>query len=80
MKPYGVPRDLNLECPDKIDITYFGLKTSIGQLKKKGGDYPSKDTKSRNFFRRVWAKRARGYSKKFVRKELEDFTHPMCSD
>jgi len=72
MKGYGLPRDKDIEFPDLLDIQIFGLKTSTGQLKGKGGDYRgSVKTKNRNRNRRIWKKQLRAKDKIVVRNMLE---------
>jgi len=61
MKPYGVPRDLNLEAPpDCADIKKYGLKSSIGRLDSHSTFHSSS---SKRRARRIWKKRARRISK-----------------
>lgn len=58
MKPYGLPRDKDIEYPDKADIRQYGLKSSTGRLKTKSGEYKSytrsaeNRKKSRRYFKR----------------------------
>jgi hypothetical protein len=47
MKPYGVPRNKDVECPDKADIALYGLNEE--RLRPK----PKRRT------RRIWKKLAR---------------------
>ena len=71
MKAYGVPRTLDVEYPDLLDISNYGLKTSTGQLKSKGGDYRgSTKTKKRNTNRRLWKKIERQKSKRELQGEF----------
>ena len=63
MKPYGVPRHPDVECPDKVDITYYGLApTKHGEKRK-----PSVKTTARRYWKRI----ARAINKKLC-KELEE--------
>ena len=73
MKPYGVPRDPELQWPDKQTIKQYGLKPSIGQFPGKSGDYHSctHSAQSRNATRRHWKKRERVIGKKIIKTELE---------
>jgi len=50
MKAYGLPRDKDIESPDKVDIQHYGLKSSTGHLPTKSGEYKSytRSTESRN--------------------------------
>ena len=71
MKGYGLPRDLDIQYPDLADIRNFGLKTSTGALKGKGGDYRGSskhNVRVRN--RRYWKKQARINAKRDIYKEL----------
>jgi len=71
MKPYGVPRNLDVESPDLLDISNYGLKTSTGQLISKGGDFRgSTKTKKRNNNRRLWKKSERQRQKRELQGEF----------
>ena len=71
MKAYGVLRTLDVEFPDLLDISNYGLKTSTGQLKSKGGDYRgSTKTKKRNINRRLWKKIERQNAKRDLQGEF----------
>jgi len=69
MKPYGLPRWKNIEFPDVADIQEFGLKSSAGNLPKKGGDIHSsfRSSSGKRGTRRVYKKRERLR----VKRELE---------
>ena len=65
MRPYGIRRDKSLQGPDIADIKSYGLKSSIGRPRGKGGDF-------RNMFgnvalkrqrRRIWKRMARAVGK-----------------
>ena len=67
MKGYGLPRNLDIEFPDLLDIAVYALKTSTGQIPGKGGDCRgSTKTKRRNFNRRVWKKIERTHAKRDI--------------
>lgn len=71
MKAYGIPRKLDVEFPDLVDIAHYAMKTSTGQIKSKGGDYRgSVKTKNRNKTRRIWKKKARLDAKHNILKEI----------
>ena len=71
MKGYGLPRNLDIEFPDLLDIQVYALKTSTGQIKSKGGDYRgSVKTKNRIRNRRYWKKLARTHAKRDLYNEL----------
>lgn len=57
MKPYGLPRNDDVENPDVADIQLYGLKTS------KGGRCYQKP-KSKASSRRIWKKKARKEAKR----------------
>jgi hypothetical protein len=65
MKPYGVPRDKDVEYPDVGSIKRYGLKTSVG-----GKDY-FKNKKNKAAARRIWKKLARRMNKALGRHEKE---------
>ena len=56
MKPYGVPRYPDVEYPDKVDITYYGLAPS------RHGERRRSSVKKTS--RRYWKHRARIEGKK----------------
>ena len=71
MKPYGLPRTLDIESPDLVDIFNYGLKTSTGQLLSKGGDFRgSVKKKNRKIMRRFWKKRQRQKQKKEMKNDI----------
>jgi len=71
MKGYGLPRTLDMESPDLLDIQVYALKTSTGQIKSKGGDYRgSVKRKNRVRNRRMWKKIARNQAKRALYNEL----------
>jgi len=72
MKAYGLPRALDIEHPDLMDIRVYGLKSSTGQIRSKGGDYRGHNkSKTRNAARAVWKGKARAAAKQNIRKELD---------
>lgn len=48
MKAYGLPRDKDIESPDKADIRQYGLKSSTGRSPTKSGDFKSYTRSARN--------------------------------
>lgn len=54
MKPYGVPRLMDAQWPDKADIKRFGFATS---------DRCSRADRGKNVARRIWKKKARQAAK-----------------
>lgn len=65
MKPYGVPRNKDVESPDVGDIKLYGLKTSAG-----GKDY-FRNKRNKASSRRIWKKLARKLNKLLAREEIE---------
>ena len=74
MKPYGIPRVLEVEFPDVADIKRFGFKSSIGRVKTKGGDIPSyfKNSNAKRNIRRIWKKKARLNTKRELREYIKN--------
>jgi hypothetical protein len=72
MKAYGVPRLKDVEFPDCADICLYALKSSVGHLAKKSGDYASahRSSKTKRNFRRIWKRRARAAGKAELHNEL----------
>jgi len=76
MKPYGLPRFSWLDYPDVEDIHYFGLKSSIGNIKRHGefrGIHRNKISKTAT--RRFWKRKARAKAKKEINNEVADYQH-----
>lgn len=65
MKAYGLPRDKDIEFPDKVDLLHYGLKSSIGSIKTKSGEYKSytRSTENRNKTRRYFKRKERALGK-----------------
>ena len=57
MRPYGVPRLLDAQWPDKADIKRFGYSTS---------DRCSRADRGKNIARRLWKKKARQEAKSHI--------------
>ena len=73
MKAYGLPRTLDIENPDLMDIFTYALKTSTGQIKSKGNCYRgSVKTKNRNKNRRIYKKQERTHVKRDILEEIND--------
>ena len=71
MRAYGLPRFSWVEYPDQADLKAFALKSSIGYLKKKGGDYPScMRSTQKSKFRRYYKNRARQETRTQIRLEI----------
>lgn len=71
MRAYGLPRFSWVEYPDQADLKAFALKSSIGYLKKKGGDYPScMRSTQKSKFRRYYKNRARQEARTQTRLEI----------
>lgn len=70
MKAYGIPRTLYLIYPDILDIKTFGMKSCVGQIIRKSGDYRSctRSAKSRRQIRIYWKRRERNRIKKELSK------------
>ena len=71
MRPYGLPRHPDVECPDKVDITYYGLSPTqyvdaiSGRTKReKRRSLPKRHT------RRRWKRAARRQGHKTIVYEL----------
>ena len=71
MKPYGIPRNKNVESPDVVDIQNYAMKSSAGRFKERGGDFKSytRNSKSKRSVRRHFKKCARRNSKKLCKQE-----------
>lgn len=72
MKPYGIPRDPELEYPDNGTLHLYALKSSVGSIKTKSGEYKSyfKSSAGKHRTRRIWKKRQRRIFKQKLRKKL----------
>jgi hypothetical protein len=64
MKPYGIPRDYELECIDLGTITKFGLKTEF--LHPPWNHACNAKDRARRYYKRV----ARQSAKLHIKKEL----------
>lgn len=63
MKPYGLPRSLDREYPDKADIKRFGASAT---------DRCARADRGKNKARRLWKKAERAHAKNDIRKNTED--------
>lgn len=72
MKPYGIPRNLDVEAPDCADIHTYALKPSRGNIRGLGGDFHNSVRKSANKrnIRRQYKKLARRDGKSEIRNEM----------
>lgn len=73
MKPYGIPRVLDVIIADCADMFNYALKPSKGNLPGKGGDIHNfiRNVKSKSAQRRYWKKKARTKNKRICREELK---------
>jgi len=73
MKAYGIPRKQEVEHPDMVDIHRFALKSSVGRLDSKSGEYKNsfRNTDSKASTRRIWKKKERINSKVSVRSYID---------
>ena len=64
MKAYGLPRNSDIDSPDKIDLVTYGRKSSIGHLPKKCGKYPNslRSSSAKRSIRRYYKKLQRKYN------------------
>lgn len=69
MKPYGIPRHLEVEFPDVADIQRYGMKSCIGKLKDDQHSY-TRSAEQRQKTRRFFKKSERMCSKQFIRNEI----------
>ena len=76
MKPYGIPRDRELDCVDLGTIAKYGLKSSWSQpthyAKDRGRHNSFKRVDSKARVRRVWKGRARAQARKEIRKATQE--------
>lgn len=68
MKPYGIPRDLDVQWPDVGSIQHFGLASHVGKFPEKCGVYKPyvRNTEKRNRTRRYWKRTARMTAKHII--------------
>lgn len=69
MKPYGLPRILDLIQPDCADINLYALKSSSSHIKGKGGDIRNsvRNSAVKRATRRIYKKRIRAKHKHQLR-------------
>lgn len=74
MKPYGLPRDKDIEDPDVVDIQNYGLNSSTGKFKTKSGEYKSyiRSTKKRHKTRLFFKRKERLLGKKLCVENIEE--------
>lgn len=72
MKAYGLPRNLDVQYPDKLDIWSYGRKSSIGKIKNKAV-YRSnhKNSAKKRRIRRYYKRKARYNGKELINNECE---------
>jgi len=75
MKPYGLPRVLDLIYPDLADIARFGLKSSKSRMAKKSGDIPNsfRSPTAKSAVRRYWKRAERNLARKNIRERVYDY-------
>lgn len=74
VRPYGIPRTLDVAFPDVGDIRRFGLASHVGSLPGKSGDfhpYCRGEKKART--RRIWKRRERTNAARAIRAILTEF-------
>ena len=69
MKGYGLPRNDDVAHPDCGDLRFYGLQSSAGHLRGKGGDIRGLRTSGKRKARRRWKKMARREGKAMCREE-----------
>ena len=73
MKPYGLPRNNDVACPDCVDINYYGLKSSKSRVAKYGVIKNSfRSVKTKASVRRIWKRKARIEGQKEITKALTE--------
>jgi hypothetical protein len=73
MKGYGLPRVIDLECPDLLDIQNYGLKSSKSRVVRNGTIKNSfRNSKLKRDTRRIWKKKARAAQKGELRQLERD--------
>ncbi|HAM52833.1 MAG TPA: hypothetical protein DCP92_19850 [Nitrospiraceae bacterium] len=74
MKPYGIPRDPELEYPDISTIQTYGFKSSCGCLPGKSGDYrPYLCGANKARTRRIWKRKARAEGRAAIQGGLTEW-------
>ena len=74
MRPYGIPRDPELEYPDVGTIQAYGFKSSCGRFPGKSGDYrPYICGAHKARTRRIWKRKARAEGRAAVKKGLTEW-------
>jgi hypothetical protein len=68
MKPYGIPRVLDIECPDCADALLYALKSSKVSLRGKSPLRHAGKIRAR----RVWKKLARRAARVELRREMAE--------
>jgi hypothetical protein len=73
MKPYGVPRVLDVQWPDVADIRRFGFASHAGKFPGKSGDYhPYISGVKKARARRYWKRKARRAARISILASLQD--------
>lgn len=74
MKPYGIPRNMDVQWPDQLDCVTYAFKDSRAKVKGLGGDRHSimRNKAAKAATRRYWKRKARKAAEKEIKNELED--------
>lgn len=69
MRPYGLPRNKDVQGPDILDGHIYARKASALSIKGKGGDIRSiiKSSKNKRATRRYWKRRERSAASRLLR-------------
>jgi hypothetical protein len=69
MKAYGIPRILDVEYPDVVDIQRYAMKSSAGKMKGDEHSY-TRNVEAKRTTRRHFKRIERMKAKAFIRGEL----------
>jgi hypothetical protein len=81
MKPYGIPRDPELEYADVATIQKYGGKSSSGRIAGRSDDfrpYICGEHKART--RRIWKRKARAESRAQIRAGMNKWEQVRCTE
>jgi len=71
MLPYGIPRLPQTDCPDCIDLHYFGFKSRKGRLDGKSN---IRNVRNKKATRRYWKRKERRRAIKEINDEIYEET------
>jgi hypothetical protein len=76
MRAYGLPKDHDIDFPDKGSQRDYALKSSKGNVKQKCGKYKNfiRNTKNKQETRQLFKGMARMKSKELILQEIKDET------